>query len=133
MTVVSALPQRLDIQAMLGESLSFGVVIGQNITGQSVSATMFAYRSTGGSIFSEPRSLSVAVTNPATGAVTVSLSSSDTIAAQSRSGGVEEGCLPHWVLQVGGKTYFAGTVSAGIVTGCNVNQLSNNSSGGVFL
>ena len=74
MAVVSAFPQRLDIQVIAGDEFSFDAVIGQNITGKSVFAVLFAYSEIGGSgdIVSSTRTLAVVVTNASTGAVTVS-------------------------------------------------------------
>jgi len=141
MTVASALPQRFDIQVVVGDAFSFDAVIGQNVTGQSLTATLVTYDNQqvgitqGQPIFryvQVPRSLSFTVTNAATGAVTVTLSSGDTSAAGYRSEGVS-GCLPHWVLKSGTRTYLAGTVEAVGVSGCSIGQSTSNSSGGVFL
>jgi hypothetical protein len=141
MTVASALPQRFDIQVVDGDAFSFDAVIGQNVTGQSLMATLVTYdRQQVGITENQPvfryvpvpRSLSFTVTNAATGAVTVTLSPTDTDAAGSRSEGLT-GCLPHWVLKSGTRTYLAGTVEAVGISGCSIGQSTSNSSGGVFL
>jgi hypothetical protein len=140
MAVVSALPQRLDIQVIAGDAFSFNAVIGQNITGQSVSATLHYYTPTFVSGFDATPStapLGVVVTNAATGAVTVSLSGAETSLAVIKSK-TDTGCLPHWTLASPSKTYIAGTVLAASVSGCSIgssttSQASSGSSGGVFL
>lgn len=141
MTVVSALPQRLDLQVAAGDAFSFDAVIGQNVTGQSLTATLVTYFFSGATqvgtewVYNyspQNRALSLAVTNAATGAVTVSLSAGDTSAASTRSEGVS-GCLPHWILKSGTRTYIAGTVESVGVSGCSIGQSTSSSSGGVFL
>lgn len=140
MAVVSALPQRLDIQVIAGDAFSFDAVIGQNITGQSVSATLHYYILSQVSGFGpvlSGTSLGVVVTNATTGAVTVSLSGVQTELAVIKSK-IDTGCLPHWTLASPSKTYIAGTVLAASVSGCSIgssttSQASSGSSGGVFL
>lgn len=135
MAVVSALPQRLDIQVIAGDAFSFDAVIGQNITGQSVSATLHYYiPANDSSAFITATQLGVVVTNAATGAVTVSLSGVQTELAVIKSK-VNTGCLPHWTLASPSKTYIAGTVLAANVSGCSIGSstTSSGSSGGVFL
>lgn len=137
MAVVSALPQRLDIQVIAGDAFSFDAVIGQNITGQSVYATLHYYIPSNVSGFdpiSSATSLGVVVTNAVTGAVTVSLSGVQTQLAAIKSKN-DTGCLPHWTLASSSKTYIAGTVLAANVSGCSIGSstTSSGSSGGVFL
>ena len=138
MAVVSALPQRLDIQVVAGDAFSFDAVIGQNITGQSVSATLRYYLpSDGFDTIPSDTSLGVVVTNATTGAVTVSLYGVQTELAVIKSK-IDTGCLPHWTLASPSKTYIAGTVLAANVSGCSIgssttSQASSGSSGGVFL
>lgn len=132
MAVVSGLPLRADIAVIAGDAFSFSVNLNQNITGVSLTATMWYYANTvtGGNqdgptyaqTVQPPRTLSHTVSNATTGIVSISLTPEDTNLGTTTD---DNGCPSWWVLKSATKTYAAGSLSATAISGCSINTATS--------